>query len=739
MPTTATDGASLLLTRAGALLVDGDFGSALYLYEAIRTLYTGTEAADEALLYTARVYLEMGRPLSATVVLSSELDQLPQEARHRADFLLAEAFRQAGDCSQAIPYYLRYDQEGTALGDLVAEELGWCYRALGDQASAAEAFARAASHYRSLSDQVWMLEEAARDLRDIAAYDEALLRYERILAVSRLSWYRARVLYWMGEVLQEAGRVESAVARWQEVLATYPGTIGASWAADALLAVGAPVDAYSAGQAYLVAGRTYEAWDWLERALQEQAAPSDELRYAVIEARADVGELEDALAELDALSQENPTDPFPLLEKGRLLGASGAVSRALEAYQQLAQRFPQVPEAGEAFWLAGRLLERQNHDDEAVTEYVTLLDRFPDHERAPDARFRAGLLRYQQGRFVDAAALWGGETGKASDRAALWQGVALDRAGRNEEARLAWGRASLGSGYYAARSREWLSPGEAFGDLEGWLTWGDANSERVEAEQWLAVYWGRPVSTTLPSSVQTDPFFVRGQELLSVGAARDARQPFSLLVERFRYDGPALYALSLYLRQHHLHAQSIRCAERIVRMASREERDVPSFLLRLLYPAPYAHLIVPQAEAVGMDPLLFFALARQESRFDRYATSWAEARGLTQVIPPTGEWIAERLGFSPFRLEDLYRPVVSVRFGVWYLAQQLQDFEGQAVLALAAYNGGPGNALRWAGSVTPVEDLDLFVEAVDFHETRDYIERIYTSYWTYRRLYGGTP
>lgn len=728
--------AARLLERAADLLADGDFGSALYLYDEILARYVGTEAADEALLRTARVYLEMGRPLSATAVLSPALGLLSQEARHRADYLLGEAFRQAGECSRAVPHYLRYLEEGTSLEDLVAEDLGWCYRALGDQESAAEAFTRAASPYRSLSDQVWMLEEAASDLRDSGAHDQALARYERILALSRLPWYRARILYRMGEVMEDAGRVEEALAQWRGVLAAYPDTVGASWAVDALLAAGASVEAFSAGRAYLVAGRIAEALDWLEQALRQELAPSDELRYAVISARTEAGYLDEGLAELDALVQENPTEPFPLLEKGRVLGASGAVARALEAYEAVVQRFPDAPEAGEALWRAGRLLEGQHHDDEAVAKFAALLERFPDHDRAPEARFRAGMVRYEQGRFDEAAALWAGETGEAATRAALWRGVALAQAGQDESARRAWEEAASGSGYYAARAREWLSDDIGFGGLDVWPDWGDAVAERAEAEQWLTAYWARPVSTTLPADVRADPFFVRGEELLGVGAARDAREPFSLLVERFRYDGPALYALALYLRQQHLHDLSIRCAERIVEMAVREQDDAPTFLLRLIYPTPYAHLIVPQARANGVDPLLFFAMVRQESLFDRYATSWAEARGLTQVIPSTGAGIAERLGFSPFRLEDLYRPVVSVRFGVWYLAQQLRTFEGQAVPALAAYNGGPGNALRWAGSVTPVPDLDHFVEAVDFDETRGYIERIYTSYWIYRQLYG---
>lgn len=725
----AADG---LLRNGDTRWSDGDYSGALALYEQVRSDYADTPAAEEALLRIARTYLEMDRPLSASLVLTPALDGLTGETRHRADFLLAEALRRTGACPLAVPLYLRYREEGTALDDLVAERLAWCYRALGEHARAAEEFARAAGPYRSASDQVGALEQAALELRQTGAYTDALGRYEQILAIARYPWYRAAILFQMGETLQQAGRPEEAQARWQGVLSTYPQTAAAARAADALLTAGAAVDAYRVGQAYAAVGRTDEAVARFQEALEQGQQPQDELRYALAQARADQGDLAGALAELEPLVAA-AEDARPLQEQARLLAAAGSVDEALAVYGLIAERFPEEAVAAEALYRAGLLLEEWGRFDEAVSMYEALLARFPGHPRAAAARFQAGLLRYRQGRFAAAAALWQEENGSA--RASLWLGLALARLGRRAEARKVWEEAAAGRGYYAARARELLSTGPGFGEFHQPPLRGNESAARREAQAWLEELWEQPIPAALPARLRTDPCFQRGRELLALGLVREARQPFALLIERQAGDGPALYALALYLREKGLYAQSILCTYRLLEATGLDEADAPEFLRRLLYPTPYAHLIVPLAQQEGVDPLLFFALVRQESLFDRYATSWAEARGLTQVIPSTGEWIAGVLGYTPFAVADLYRPVVSVHFGVWYLGQVQDEFGGQALPALAGYNGGPGNARRWAGYQVPVPDLDLFVERVDFSETRDYLEKVYTFYWTYRALY----
>jgi len=115
-------------------------------------------------------------------------------------------------------------------------------------------------------------------------------------------------------------------------------------------------------------------------------------------------------------------------------------------------------------------------------------------------------------------------------------------------------------------------------------------------------------------------------------------------------------------------------------------------------------------------------------------SSSAGAHGLMQIIQATGEQIAHELNWPPdFAAEDLYRPIVSVTFGSYYLHHTRDMLNGDTYGGLAAYNAGPGNAMVWqrlAGG-----DPDLMLEIIRFEETRDYIRYIYEIYSTYRSLY----
>jgi soluble lytic murein transglycosylase len=175
-------------------------------------------------------------------------------------------------------------------------------------------------------------------------------------------------------------------------------------------------------------------------------------------------------------------------------------------------------------------------------------------------------------------------------------------------------------------------------------------------------------------------------------------------------------------------------AARLIALSPAETPDqAPAFIARLSYPTYYADLVVPEAEAHGLDPLLVFSIIRQESLFEGLAVSSAFANGLMQIIPATGGEIAGALNWPDYSTADLYRPYVSVKFGTYYLARQRDFFDGDLYAALAAYNGGPGNAIDW--NALAQGDPDLFLESITLNETRNYLLRVREHLAMYQKLY----
>ncbi len=160
-------------------------------------------------------------------------------------------------------------------------------------------------------------------------------------------------------------------------------------------------------------------------------------------------------------------------------------------------------------------------------------------------------------------------------------------------------------------------------------------------------------------------------------------------------------------------------------------------LLRLLYPLAYWDLIREAAERFQLDPFLVLAIMRTESHFRADAISIADARGLMQILPSTGEWIAGRAGWRS-STEALFDPAHNILLGAWYIRHLLDTFDGEYLYAIAAYNGGWGSVQRWVASPEYRERID-FPWVVGFTETREYISLVLGDWLMYRRLYGASP
>jgi soluble lytic murein transglycosylase len=219
--------------------------------------------------------------------------------------------------------------------------------------------------------------------------------------------------------------------------------------------------------------------------------------------------------------------------------------------------------------------------------------------------------------------------------------------------------------------------------------------------------------------------------LLEIGLRREAVALYETLFSEAGDDPLALAAMARYFYERGLYSFAAASAAELAALSPNGRLSLAPLPLQMVaYPLPYADLFSAEAVRQELDPLLLAALVRQESMFEPTATSTVGAQGLAQIMPGTGAGIAQSLGISDY---DLNKPATSLRFGAYYLASQLGYFDDELLVALAAYNGGPGNTLAWLewGG----DDLDLFVEVIGAVQSRLYLQGVYQQYLAYEQLY----
>ena len=152
---------------------------------------------------------------------------------------------------------------------------------------------------------------------------------------------------------------------------------------------------------------------------------------------------------------------------------------------------------------------------------------------------------------------------------------------------------------------------------------------------------------------------------------------------------------------------------------------------------PYDPIIANVARNEGIDPFLVRALIWRESRFDPTQHGSADERGLMQVKPDVGQEWAKANKVEDFKADDLYEPETNIRVGTWYLKRAIGRWtqtDDPVTFALAEYNAGRKNALKWVDPIAP-QSHAAFVERITFPSTRLYIEKIESMRDQYRQQF----
>ena len=670
---------------------------------------------------------------------------VPVDLHDMAAFYLGRARAALSDHTGAVEAFGVYAARNPDMAAYVQPLIADAYMALGDRSAAVAALeaanAGAAQRFKVVENRM-RLASLYLEQGDTTA---AIAQYDAIHDIARTEATKGQMTYLAGQAELQAGNTAAAYERFQFAVNNYPRAAESYNALVALVDAGIPVDEYQRGVIDYYAAAYLPGVEALRRAIDAGAetTPADAHLFLAWTYEK-LGDLTNALAALDAFAAAEPARA--LFEQAEVLSRAGRTDEALAAYDQFATRFPETAETPAVRWAAAGLADSAGKLD-AAERYATFAGAHPFDPNAPRALFRAAELTRTAGDSEGAIALWqqtaaqypaneyGGE--------ALFQLLRLAQTGTpglDATALAAQVERLAPSNYFALRARDYVNDNAPFTAGSPLTLTPDPLDGRAEAEAWLSRRLSA-AGTTPPAEMgafspklAADPNRLVGEKLWQLGLFPAAKAELETVREAYASDPAASYSLALYFSELGLYRSSIIAAASLLQQQGATVFDAPRFLGRLSYPVHYADLILPLAERYGYDPRLQFALVRQESLFESIARSGAAAQGLSQVIPDTGAWIAQRLAWPDFENDDLFRPWVGLNFGAYYLSEQLKNFDGNVHAALAAYNGGPGNAARWfdvAGA-----DHDRFVDIVDFPETRLYIERIYEGFSAYRHLYG---
>ena len=161
--------------------------------------------------------------------------------------------------------------------------------------------------------------------------------------------------------------------------------------------------------------------------------------------------------------------------------------------------------------------------------------------------------------------------------------------------------------------------------------------------------------------------------------------------------------------------------------------NIPN-LLKLIYPLEHKEKIIKYGQIHKIDPPLLAALIKTESNFEAYAESSKGAKGLMQITPSTGQWIAQTIGLEGFEESMLFDPEVNIMLGSWYIEHLAEYYNGSFELVFAAYNGGRGNVDKWLKDKSLSSDGRILNE-IPFPETENFVKKLKKNYYIYQHIY----
>lgn len=416
-----------------------------------------------------------------------------------------------------------------------------------------------------------------------------------------------------------------------------------------------------------------------------------------------------------------------LLRIASLNGTLGHVSKSYDHHMAFADRYPEDVRAEKSLDTAARIMIAESEWEKAIKAWDVIRRRGPSTYAGKAALLGEAVLMHRLGRAGEAAGILE-EILPGADR-------------RLRAAILYWLYRTAGDASAAEEWRSTLSRDHPFsfytkalGDEKACLGWDmsrETSASDVDSMETAEMARFNPIDTLKEarSAMSDHPAWEGFRYFLDNGLILEARGCAAALSALYWNDDRSMLMLFGETRRNGMTDLSTRLLSGNPALA---KGGMPA---GLLYPVAYAGIVGKAVEKFRVSPDLVLGVMREESSFNARAVSGAGARGLMQLMRPTGAWIAGILKRSDAENVNLYDPELSIEAGTWYLRFLLERNEGSFVGALAAYNAGAARMSRWKNTFVPSDDPMTAIEMIGIEETREYVRRVLESMSAYRSYY----
>jgi soluble lytic murein transglycosylase len=752
---TPTPAPEVRIASADHAFFNGDYDTALSEYTAALANSTDPAIDAAAIFGQGRIHYLQGDYPNALSELRNVTNQFPGSTQAAdAYYFLGETYMQLDRFSEAADAFASYQTIRPGILDAFMDERrGDAYTAGADYTSALASYISATQSPRLATNFLLEL-KLAQTYSILGDFDTASVIYNDIFSRTNSDDIKAQVDYAQGQMASVQGEVDQATAFYVDAVFNYPYSYYSYLSLVELVDSGYPVSELQRGLVDYNAGQYGVALAAFDRYIDLNPSDSATAQYykgLILRKQQD---LSTAISLWDDVIQGDPTSAVWDSAWEQKAYTQWAYQEEYAAAQQTLLDFveqnPAHARAAEFLYDAGRVAERDNRLEDAAKIWQRIPAEYPNSDYVFRSLFLAGISYYRMADYPSAISIFDQvkdlattPTNKAA--AYFWLGKAQSAQGDADSAQTTWQQAASidPTGYYSERARDTLNDRLPFSPPASVDLVIDHQSELRQAELWMYSTFNYPTSTDLsvPGPLANDPRFIRGQEFWRLGLTDQAEAEFNSIREDAISDPITSYRLAVYLSDLGIYRQAILAARQVLDLAGLDDAGTltaPVLFSHIRFGAYFSDLIASLAQDNGFDPLFVWSTVRQESLFDPSIQSSAGAYGLMQVLPVTGEEIVARIGWpTNYSKSDLLRPMVNLTLGQDYLATQRDALDGDLYAALAAYNGGPGNAVVWQSLANG--DPDLFIEVVRFDETRQYLMGIYEVFNIYSRLYARVP